>query len=174
MNSIHLVTQEKYRVEKRIENRPSAPSAQPKARPRAQRPGRGPSALPHAQRPAACPTPCRAPSALPCAPRRPLPPACACAQVPLARVRTPTQRPPAARATLALCAPARSPCAPQHARLRPSAPARACCLAQRRVVTQLPVLRHKQPCLLPLFLTIQFFLYCDQLVLSHVSQPAIH
>ena len=86
--------------------------------------------------------------------------------------RTPTQSPPAARAKLALRAPARSPCAPQHARLRPSAPARACCLAQRLVVTQLPVLRHRQPCLLPLFLTIEF-LYCDQIWPPAVKSHAI-
>ena len=153
MNSVHEPSSRttskyfdsgKYRVEqgKKKKNRPSAPSAQPwpaqVPRPRAQRPA------------------------------PPLPPACACAQLPLARARAPTQRPPAARATLALRAPARSPCAPQHARLRPNALARACCLAQRRVVTQLPVLRHRQPCLLPLFLTIQF-LYCD----TNSLQPSL-
>ena len=46
--------------------------------------------------------------------------------------------------------------------------ARACC-AQRRVATQLPVLRHRQPCLLPLHLTIQFVL---QYKLPY-SQPSL-
>ena len=40
--------------------------------------------------------------------------------------------------------------------------------AQRRVATQLPILRHRQPCLLPLHLTIQF-LYCD----TNSLQPSL-
>ena len=125
-------------------------------RPRAQLPGRAPRAC------------CRAPAAPACPPA----PRASCAQRPHARAARacclPPARPPACLpARPNACPPARPACyrAPTcaPARLHAQRPAplpRACCLAQRRVATRLPVLRHRQPCLLPLFLTIQF-LYCD-------------
>ena len=134
MNSVHEPgsrTTSKNRLRnntesKRIENRPSA---QPKA----------------SQRPAARPAPYRPPSALP--------PACACAQLKLARARAPTQRPPAARATpacasararapAALRAPARSPCAPQHTR-----PARPSTRACAPLPSALPFCRRYSDCI---------------------------
>ena len=98
----------------RIENRPSEPSAQPVASPRAHvaRPAPKPCAcrsLPRAAAPyRALPRPCRARPA----PRAPLPPACACAQLPLAcRARS--------LACASVIAPAR---ARTHAALRAPAP----------------------------------------------------
>ena len=118
MNSVHLVTQEKYRVEKRIENRLSAPSAQPKASLRAQV-----ARTLRAQRlPAA-----RLPAPRTCLPRAPvlrLPRACAppAARLPLARVPAP-----------AACAPSAPPVrpAPTCARLlRPACRIVACAATQ--------------------------------------------
>ena len=100
---------------------------------------------PRAQRPpAARPAPCRAPAPScrspararacqrPCACRSPARPA----RVPLARASARLQRacPCHAREPSAL---PHAP-APQHARLCPSAPVRACCLAQRLVFATIP------------------------------------
>ena len=102
MNGVHLVTQEKKTSQNGSKmgrvHRVHCPRPAQVPRPRAPR---APSAcLSRAQRlPAARPVPCRAPNALP--------PACACAQLPLARAR--------ARARQRLCARQR-PCACRPAR----------------------------------------------------------
>ena len=164
MNSVHLVTQEKYRVEKRIENRLSAPSAQPKARPRAQRPGRTPSAqpaLPRAlrARPRLLPLTCRARARYALrAPRIPPPRTARCPPRLLHALRALPARPSACCTPAALHAPAPTPG-------RPS------CLAHCRntkfcIVTQPPSLQYNPSSLLP---AIQY-LYCNTLCL----QPPVY
>ena len=85
MNSVHLVTRENYRVEKRIENRPSASSAQPKASPHAQAAGLPPS-QPCRARSARAHASCRSPVARAPACRASAPSAC------LPRARLPRTR----------------------------------------------------------------------------------
>ena len=142
MNSIHesgSQTTSKNRLRnntesKRIENRPSAPSAHPKASPRAQRPGR--------TSPALLPCLCRAPVA-------PLPRACrlfrapARAQCPHARAALTCCLPPArlARACVRLRACLRAP-APAHLRKPSVVPAR---LAARPTPAQRPPTRPVRP-----------------------------
>ena len=168
MNSVHEPgsrTMSKNRLRnntesKRIENRPSAPSAQPKASPRAQRPGRAPYApracLPSAPRPGAqlpaAPTPARAPACAPpaaharCAPR----PRAAAACAPRAL------QPAAARLSCAYCAlpsaPTPTPSACLHAQPR----------AQRPVQRPAWLCRGHSDCIAiqssPALVTIQ---YCD-------------
>ena len=138
----------------RIENRPSAPTAQPVASPRAPcapvapllRPAAPCRTLPRACR--ALAARCRArPSRLP--PARParLPPERLARLPPLAPRAPRVLREPR---TPAACAPHSPSClrAQPRERLLPS----PCCIA-----TQLPVLRHRQPCLLPQYSR----LYCD-------------
>ena len=120
MNSVHEPgsrTMSKNRLRNntesnRIENRPSASSAQPVASPR------------------------------------------------VCRLRLP--KAPAARPALLL------PPAPHACCRLPRSPSRVLSAPKRHVATQLPVLRHRQPCLLPLHLTIQF-LYCD----TNSLQPSL-
>ena len=139
MDSVHLVTQEKFRVEKpgwkpsRVHEHPTGP-------------GRAPSAqATHAPRACRAPRAFRACCHAPARPLRPAPARCC-------RLSAPA----CARAPTALRAPARSPCAPQHARpARPSThaqPPHACAHAQRQrpcLLTQpraqrLPARQHAQ------------------------------
>ena len=117
MNSVHLVTQEKYRVEsgqKQAECTAQSQLAHPALRPRTQRPGRTPRAqAERAPRPRFA---CREPRALPRACRA-LPPALR------ARASPAPPRP---------CRPRLLPAACSRLRVRPGACLRApaCCLAQ--------------------------------------------
>ena len=98
---------------------------------------------------------CRARAPAPCATAccAPVPPACrspAC-HAPLLRA-CPASACRASPASLSACAtlPPTRPASPNaYAPLPPVRPACACLRAQRRVATQLPALRHRQPYLLP-------------------------
>ena len=124
MNRVHEqcpknLTQENTES-KRIENGPSAPSAQPATRPRAQRPGRAPAtqpALPHTlrARPRLLPLACRARA---CLPRARL------LAAPAPQRLAPACRPPVPRACYLRAPRAPSTCAPRERPL-PARPARA-------------------------------------------------
>ena len=131
MNGVYLVTQEK---KKRVKtDRKWAECTECTAQSQHRRPGRAPSAQAARLRPLLR-TP-RAPLPVPRACRSPArPPACS------APVRATPARP-------ALCLTPQRPLhgpAPQHARLCPSAPVRACCLAQRPCARLMP---SPAPCL---------------------------
>ena len=182
MNSVHLVTQEKYRVESgqkqaefiectaqsqpvRPGHAPSFQAACPAPRPRAQRPAPACRALRLRRAPLAPSAPRARPASAPCAPCARLPPPSPHAARPLrpaACSSRPLARPPALRA------PSASTPNAQHAQR----PAPACRVAATVAVSWLGWALHRntvQPCLAP---KLQYSaVYCNTLLPS--SSPLL-